>query len=292
MAQTYDYDDDRGGGSYPASSHRWREYDQNGGSSRRGFASMDPERRREISSMGGHASHGGYGGDHERGYDDRQSRSSNRYYENDHDKDGSSSRRGFASMDPERQREIASMGGRASHGGYGRGYDDDRSSSRYDSNDYGSSRGRSSSSSYRGREHDEDYGRSSNRGFAAMDPERRREIASMGGRASHGGYARSYDDDRSSSRYDSSDYGSSRSRSSSIYRGRDDERDYGRSSNRGFAAMDPARRREIASMGGRASHDGRGRDYDDHDRSSSSRRSRYEDDYSHSSGSGRSSFSR
>jgi general stress protein YciG len=222
MAQTYDYDDDRGGGSYPASSHRWREYDQNGGSSRRGFASMDPERRREISSMGGHASHGGYGGDHERGYDDRQSRSSNRYYENDHDKDGSSSRRGFASMDPERQREIASMGGRASHGGY----------------------------------------------------------------------PRSYDDDRSSSRYDSSDYGSSRSRSSSIYRGRDDERDYGRSSNRGFAAMDPARRREIASMGGRASHDGRGRDYDDHDRSSSSRRSRYEDDYSHSSGSGRSSFSR
>ncbi len=30
------------------------------------------------------------------------------------------SKRGFAAMDPEKQREIAAMGGRASHGGRGR----------------------------------------------------------------------------------------------------------------------------------------------------------------------------
>ncbi|MBI4068217.1 hypothetical protein HY413_02305 [Candidatus Kaiserbacteria bacterium] len=32
----------------------------------------------------------------------------------------SSSKRGFAAMDPEKQRMIAAKGGRASHGGHGR----------------------------------------------------------------------------------------------------------------------------------------------------------------------------
>ena len=138
---------------------------------------------------------------------------------------------GFASMDPDRQREIAAMGGRASHGGHGRDYDDDdrgRSRSRYDDDD---DRGRS-----RSRYDDDDRGRSG-RGFAAMDPDRQREIAAMGGRASHGGHGRDHDDD---------DRGRSRSRY-------DDDDDRGRSG-RGFASMDPERRREFASKGGR-SHD-------------------------------------
>jgi len=54
-----------------------------GDTSKRGFASMDPVRQREISRKGGKASHSG----------------------------------GFASMDPEKQRQIARKGGKASHGG-------------------------------------------------------------------------------------------------------------------------------------------------------------------------------
>src|SRR5438132_540779 len=113
-----------------------------------------------------------------------ESRNSDR----DSDRRGSGrGRQGFASMDPEEQREIASMGGRASHGGRGRDYyDDDESSSRR------SSSGRSSS-----RDDDDERGGSGRgrQGFASMDPEERREIASMGGRASHGGRGRDYDDD-------------------------------------------------------------------------------------------------
>ena len=78
--------------------------------------------------------------------------------------------RGFASMDPERRRELASRGGRASHSsGSDRSWDDDRS------------RGRSSQGS---RYEDEQRG-ASRRGFAAMDPERHRQISRRGGRASH-----------------------------------------------------------------------------------------------------------
>lgn len=63
------------------------------------------------------------------------------------------SKRGFGSMDEDKQREIASKGGQASHGGGGGG-------------------GMSESSN-------------SNRGFAAMDPDKQREIASKGGKAAH-----------------------------------------------------------------------------------------------------------
>lgn len=63
--------------------------------------------------------------------------------------------RGFAGMDPERQREIASEGGKASGGGQ--------------RNQGGSGQG----------------GQNDERGFAGMDPERQREIASEGGRAAH-----------------------------------------------------------------------------------------------------------
>ncbi len=56
------------------------------------------------------------------------------------------STRGFASMDPDKQRRIASEGGKAAA-----------------------------------------KGDTSNRGFASMDPQKQREIASKGGQASHGG---------------------------------------------------------------------------------------------------------
>jgi len=238
--------------------------DRSRGSSRRGFAAMDPERRREIARMGGEASHGGRGRDWDD--DERYGRSSGGYRgqsrqfgydEYDDDYGRGSSRRGFASMDPDRQREIASMGGRASHGGQGRDWDDD---DRYYATRSGGFRG----GSRYDEEFDDDYGRgSSRRGFASMDPDRQREIASMGGRASHGGQGRDWDDD---DRY----YGA---RSGGGFRGssRYDEEfddDYGRgrgTSRRGFASMDPERQREIASMGGRASHGGQGRDWDDDD---------------------------
>src|ERR1041385_3503435 len=59
------------------------------------------------------------------------------------------------------------------------------------------------------------------RGFAAMDEEKQREIAQKGGEASHGGKS-----------------GGGQS-----------------SGQRGFAAMDEERQREIASQGGKAAHE-------------------------------------
>lgn len=70
---------------------------------------------------------------------------------------GENQGRGFAGMDPERQREIASEGGKSSRSGQG---------------NQGSSQGGQ-------------RGQGSERGFASMDPERQREIASEGGRAAH-----------------------------------------------------------------------------------------------------------
>ena len=62
-----------------------REENRARGTSRRGFASMDSEKQREIASKGGKASAA-----------------------------GDTSNRGFASMDEEKQRRIASEGGKAS----------------------------------------------------------------------------------------------------------------------------------------------------------------------------------
>ena len=90
-------------------------------------------------------------------------------------------------MDPEQQREIASMGGRASHGGRGRFYEDEgdyRGLTRYSQSHNDSDR--------------EDQGREdrggNHRGFASMDPEERREIARRGGQSSNGGRSRSDQD--------------------------------------------------------------------------------------------------
>jgi general stress protein YciG len=62
---------------------------------RRGFASMDPEKRRELAKKGGHAS-----------------RKSERTEESDLAE--ASTGRGFAAMDEEKRRQIAKLGGSAS----------------------------------------------------------------------------------------------------------------------------------------------------------------------------------
>jgi general stress protein YciG len=133
---------------------------------------------------------------------------------------------------------------------------------------------------------------SNQRGFAAMDPERQREIASKGGRAAHeSGHAHEWDSEeaseaaqlshgeRSAFHHETAAHHhtqAGRYRASGEH-GRADlhaeaARRHGRSAdewgerasrqNRGFAAMDPERQREIAAMGGRASHGGRGSEYE------------------------------
>src|SRR5581483_7714936 len=114
---------------------------ERGSGSRRGFASWEPEEQHQVASRGGRHSRG-RSDDYEEDYEQPRSR---RQYEEEENyqtvERGRSwtGRRGFAAMDPERQREIASEGGRAPHRGP--------------------------------------------RGFAAMDEDEQREIASEGGRA-------------------------------------------------------------------------------------------------------------
>jgi general stress protein YciG len=251
MTMRRSYDDDYGRGR-----------DDDRGRSRRGFDARD-ERRSETSSRGERSSRSSRDWDERDDDDDRRSSGRGRGWFGDYEghseaaergwesrgggrdyddgeryssRDGNGrgrSSRGFGSMDREEQREIARMGGEASHGGR-----------RWEEEDY--DRGRSS------RYEDEDRGRNSGRrGFAAMDPEEQREIARMGGRASHGGRRWEDNDDRyENSRSSRNENEDGRSRSS-------------RSSERGFAAMDPEEQREIASMGGRAAHrSGRAHEWD------------------------------
>lgn len=78
---------------------------------------------------------------------------------------------GFASMDEEKQREIASKGGRTKHKG-----EAPENTADHEDNE--------------GQDHEEQNNRHANKGkqgFASMDPEKQREIASKGGRASHRG---------------------------------------------------------------------------------------------------------
>lgn len=137
-----------------------------------------------------------------------------------------------------------------------------------------------------------------------MDPERQREIASKGGRAAHeSGNAHEWDSDeaaqaghlshseRSAFHHESAAHHhtqAARYRTSGQHaradlhaeharrHGRDAD-EYGQRASRGqrgFAAMDPERQREIASMGGRASHGGRGRDEGEESDEGQSRSSR------------------
>ena len=117
-------------------------------------------------------------------------------------------KQGFASMDEEKQREIASKGGRTSHKGKAPDTDDDLE--------------------------DEDNGNEGKgkQGFASMDKEKVREIASKGGKSSHRGAS---DDEDESEDEDSEHEGKGK---------------------QGFASMDKEKVREIASKGGKSSHRG------------------------------------
>lgn len=75
----------------------------NQGNSKRGFASMDEQKQRDIAAKGGRESGGGKRGNAQSGNGGNAQSG------------GGSGNRGFASMDPQRQREIASQGGRAAH---------------------------------------------------------------------------------------------------------------------------------------------------------------------------------
>ncbi len=122
---------------------------------------------------------------------------------------GSTSHRGFAAMDEERQREIASMGGKAAHAS--------------------------------GRAHE-------------FTPEEAREAGRKGGEASHGGHG---GQTAKSGGGRSSEEGEGRGVQSAGGQSAGGQSAGGQqagSSHRGFAAMDEGKQREIASMGGKAAH--------------------------------------
>ena len=258
-------------------------------SSRRGFAAVDPEERREIARMGGHASHGGNGhngkatssrsgysgsGHSSREVDsydddnfDYHRRRDEDDYESDHSRGGSDEgrgRQGFASMDNEGRREVARMGGEASHRGRGNSYDDFQDfdyESEYDDQDYENDGGARYHGGSSNRSSSNGHGR---KGFASMDQEERREIALMDGRASHDGRSRGYESDQDSDYWgsDGEDYeNEDRSPSAHGYRGRSSSNNG--NGRQGFASMSPDERREITRRGGEASHGGRGRSQDD-----------------------------
>ena len=188
--------------------------------SRQGFASMSPDRRRRIAAKGGRHSHGNYGKSHflevanpakmmtkrkkttltmrkkkrkctedgtkqfcislnysPRTRHEEEEQSDDEEYASDENEDETlrkrkdhrqkharKGRQGFASMSPERRREIARMGGLASKLFWHR---------------FLISKGHKNTSSKKR----SSSGRS-RQGFASMSPERRREIARMGGLAS------------------------------------------------------------------------------------------------------------
>jgi general stress protein YciG len=169
--------------------------------------------------------------------------------------------RGFAGMDPERQREIASSGGRAAHAsGHAHEWDSQeaseagrlggraaqhhtsaafhhdtaahhhrqaaahRTQGRHDEADLHSNaaRGHEDDARYHGGE-----ARKHGRGFAGMDSDRQREIASTGGRASRGGRNEDYETRSGSNqerpRNERGEFESSRGST----RGRDDDEENG-----------------------------------------------------------------
>jgi general stress protein YciG len=130
-------------------------------------------------------------------------------------KQQSKGKQGFASMDEEKQREIASKGGRTSH----KGEEPDTNGDVEDEDNENEGKGK--------------------QGFASMDKEKVREIASKGGKASHRGAS---DDEDESEDEDSENQGKGK---------------------QGFASMDKEKVREIASKGGKASHRGASDDEDE-----------------------------
>lgn len=74
---------------------------------KRGFASMSPEKRSELSAKGGKASHGG----------GRRANTAKKEEEEVQKPATRKSKRGFASMDTEKRKKIAALGGKSSKGG-------------------------------------------------------------------------------------------------------------------------------------------------------------------------------
>lgn len=101
----------------------------------------------------------------------------------------------------------------------------------------------------------------SNRGFASMDEEKQREIASKGGRAAHEkGTAHEWDSEEARAAGSKGGQASHSTGNRSTTRNQDDdERDNDNQKNqqkgkRGFASMDDEKHRETAKKGGQSSH--------------------------------------
>ena len=96
-------------------------------------------------------------------------------------------RRSHTSVEPSRQREITRHGGQMSDGG-GSHYSDKQycePMSREDPSQRGAEAPRGRDDAYKDEDREHGADRSGGRGFASMDPELQRDIASRGGRASH-----------------------------------------------------------------------------------------------------------
>jgi len=241
-------------------------------SDKRGFASMDPERRRRIASEGGRSSRGGRG----RGYEDEYDEDYGDEYDEDEDQ-GVSNRYGdrdYDEYDDEDDYEDTGYGDEDEYEGEG---DEDWEDENYDRR----GRGRRRISSGRRRT-------SSRRGFASLDPEEQRRIAHRGGEATarthgrdfyeeiggrrgqavndeygpefqsrigrRGGQARWEEDEvyGRSSRNREGRVGSGRSGSSSSRRGSYSSSRRSSSGRRGFGAMPREEVRRIARKGARA----------------------------------------
>jgi uncharacterized protein len=90
------------------------------------------------------------------------------------------------------------------------------------------------------------------RGFAAMDEEKQREIARKGGEASHGGQGGSQGGSQGNQ---GGNQGSQGGQGGGNQGGSRGSQSGGQGSERGFAAMDEEKQREIAGKGGQAAHD-------------------------------------
>lgn len=89
---------------------------------------------------------------------------------------GGSSNRGFASMDEEKQREIASKGGKAAHE---KGTAHEFTSE--EAREAGRKGGQASHGGGSSSDNQSEGGKEGGRGFAGMDKEKQREIAKKGG---------------------------------------------------------------------------------------------------------------
>ncbi len=200
---------------------------QNNRNTGRGFASMDPDRQREIASEGG-----------------RASRQNGRTDEGDH----------------EEPAEGGHLGGLAAHHHSSAAFHHDtaghhhREAARHHATGSPVEAAHHRSAAEMHSERAQGHARSARqnaRGFAAMDPDEQREIAATGGRSSHGGGlrgtpSRGYDDERIE------DGDADRDERRGAARERDDDADRNGRSDRGASARGGSR--EQHAEAGRQSH--------------------------------------